>query len=166
MLAESSAELSRKQYFWVQLALLVTGIVGLRLSYEVAAWDAAADNATIWTAALVSASLIVVVRSNYVIVTSAFSDAYRVFRFRHLLASSALLGAAAVVTGSLVVDGPFGQLFAHGRITGKDIADLGSVVATFVCSFGAACASAGTWTAFREERHWDQSLHLRGHRPT
>jgi uncharacterized membrane protein YidH (DUF202 family) len=166
MLAESSAELSRKQYFWVQLALLVAGIVGLRLSHHVATWDAVATNATLWTTALVSASLIAVARSNYVIVTSAFSDAYRVFRFRHLLACSALIGSAAVVVGSLVVPGPFDQLLAHGRITGEAIADLGSVVATFVCSFGAVCASAGTWTALRDERHWDQSLHLRGHRPT
>jgi len=161
MLAEPSAELSRKRYFWVQLALLVAGIVGLRLSHQVATMG----SATRWTAALVAGSLIAVARSTYVIVASAFSDAYRVFRFRHLLACGALLGSAAVVVGSLVMHGQFDRLLAHGRITGEDIADLGSVVATFACVFGAVCASVGAWDALHEERHWDRSLHHRGHRP-
>ena len=168
MLTEPSAELSRKRYFWVQLGLLAAGITGLRLSHEVATWHAtpSSGSALLLTVALVVVSLFAIVRSTSVIVTFADSDAYRVFRFRHLVACSAVLCAAAVVIGSLVVFGPFDRLLAHGRITAEDIADLGFVVATLVCAFGAIYTSAGAWDARRDERHWDRSLPLRGHRQT
>jgi hypothetical protein len=164
MSTEQNPTLSRRRYFWAQLALLTAGIVGLSAAHRVASWDA--DNASVAfrTAVLVGVALAAVARSTSVIVTSAVSDAYRVFRSRHLLACAALLGSAAVVACSPILHGPFGRVLAHGRITGEDIADLGSVLAAFVCTVGAVVAAGGAWEALRDERHWYRAIH-RGHRP-
>ena len=147
-----SARLFGRQHFWVRLVLLVVGIGGLRLSHQIAS-----GTTTSRTAALVAVALAAVVWSTWAIVVSALSGAYRVFRSRHLLVCAALLGSAAVMISSLVVHGPFDRLFAHGRITGEDVADFGSVLAAFVCAVGTAIAATGAWEAMSEERHWHRS---------
>jgi hypothetical protein len=96
-----------------------------------------------------------------VIVTSAFSDAYRVFRARHLAFCAALLlGLGAVTAAVMVLHDPYDKLFAHGMITAEDIVDAGAVIAALVCWVGAGVAITGAWDASRAERNWHHTLHL------
>lgn len=169
MCMEPTTAVSPTRYFWMQLAALGAGLGGLFLAHLVA--QRLADSgggstfATAVTMLMVTASLGVVVRAVYVMVTSAFSDAHRVFRTRHLTACGALLfAAAAVAAGAMVARGPFGKLFAHGRFTGEDIVDMATVVATAVCMVGAGVASIGAWDRMHEERNWHRTLHLHSRR--
>ncbi len=66
----------------------------------------------------------------------------------------------------MVVHDPFDKLFAHGRITGEDIVDVGMVTAALSCLVGAGVALAGAWDRMHAERHWHRSLHLHGRRQT
>ncbi len=140
---------SGQRYFWVHLALLGAGTVGLCLAHRMAATS---RPLTIGFAAV---SLLIVGRAVGTIVNGGFSDAYRVFRARHLLACSiALLASTVLTVGPLVADEPFGRLFAHGRITAAEFADVGSMVAVVTCAVGAVVTSHGAWDARRDERHW------------
>lgn len=162
MSTEPSNVLRRKHSFWLQLVLLSTGIAGLWLSHRSATWygDSSTRNAVLQTSAIVLVSLAVVARTTQVIVTSAHSDAYRVFRARHLLTCGAvLLGTAILLTGSLILREPLGRLLSRGRVTGGDIADVATGAAAVVCGVGAVVALVGAWDAAREERHWYRSLH-------
>ena len=163
MSTEPNPDPLRKHSFWLQLALLGTGMAGLFLSQRSTTWydDGSTRSALLQTVALVLASLALIARSTYVIVTSALSDAYRVFRARHLLACAVVLLAAAVVlTGSLIMRGPLGELLARGRITGSDIADVATGAAAIICGVGALSALVGSWDAAHEERDWHRSLHF------
>ncbi len=166
MSMKPTAELSPTHYFWLQLATLGAGIGALALTHMITSGMddsvAGASPATIIVLLVViSSSLVAVGRSAYVIVTAGFSDAYRVFRSRHLFTSGSLLSAvAATTTGWLVVHDPFDKLFAHGRITGEDIVDVGIAVAAFTCMVGAGVAFTGAWDRLHAERHWHRTLHL------
>jgi len=163
MSTEPNADRFRKHSFWLQLTLLAAGIGVLWLSQRSATWhaDASTRRAVLQTSAVVLVSLAAVARSTYVMVTSALSDAYRVFRSRHLLAVAlVLLGTAIVVTGSLVMGDPFAEFFAHGHITSGAVAGVGSGAIALVCGVGALVALVGAWEAVREEKHWYRSLHL------
>jgi hypothetical protein len=170
MSVEPTAQLSPTRYFWLQLAALTAGFGVLVVVHEITRrmHDGRTGPSPVMAAVVivsVSASLAVVARSTYVIVTAAFSDAYRVFRSRHLLLCAVLLLAVTVVAvGAVMVHDPFDKLFAHGRITGEDIADVGIVFAAVVCGVGAGVALTGAWDTLHEERHWYRSMHLRGHR--
>jgi len=169
MLMEPTTAVSPTRYFWIQLAALGAGLGGLCLAHLVAQRLADSGSGSTFTRAmtmlLVAASLGVVVRAVYVIVTSAFSDAHRVFRTRHLMACGALLFvAAACAVGALVAWGPFDTLFAHGSFTGEDIVEMAAVVATVVCMVGAGAASIGAWDMMHEERNWHRTLLLHSHR--
>ena len=167
---EPGNELSPTRYFWLQLAMLMAGFGVLVVVHEITRrMHDGRTSPTIVMAAVVmvsvSASLAAVARSSYVIVTAAYSDAYRVFRSRHLFFCAVLLLAVTVTAvGTVLAHDPFDKLFAHGRITGEDIADVGIVFAAVVCGVGAGVALTGAWDTRHEERHWYRSMHLRGHR--
>jgi len=169
MSMELTTAVSPTRYFWIQLVALGAGLGGLCLAHLVAQRLADSGGGTTFTRAmtmlLVTASLGVVIRAVYVIVTAAFSEAHRVFRTRHLMACGALLFvAAAVAAGALIAWGPFDTLFAHGRFTGEDIVEMAAVVATVVCMVGAGAASIGAWDMMQEERNWHRTLLLHSRR--
>ncbi len=159
------------RYFWMQLTALAAGLGGLFLAHHVTRrLDESAAGTTFVTALAmlaVMASLGVIARAVYVIVTSAFSDAHRVFRTRHLIACAALLFVVALgEAGVMFWRGPFDNLFAHGSFTGEDIVDVATAVATVVCIVGAVVASIGAWDRMHEERNWHLTLHLHSRRRT
>ncbi len=163
--------MSPTRYFWTQLAALGAGLGAIFLAHDVTRQldDSTADTtfSTAVVMLVVSTALALVARAVYVIVTSAFSDAYRVFRTRHLVVCGALLFlVAAGAAGALVTRGPFEKLFAHGRITGEDVIDLATMVAAGVCMIGAGVASIGAWDRMHEERNWHRTLHLHSRRQT
>jgi len=165
MSTKPTSELSPTTYFWLRLALLGAGLGVLVLTHRVTAQldDPAATGrrAVIGGLVVVALALALVARSVQVIVTSAFSDAYRVFRARHLaFCASLLLGIGAVTAAVMVVHDPFDKLFAHGRITAEDIVDASVVIAALVCWVGAGVAITGAWDASHAERNWHHTLHL------
>ena len=170
MTTGTTTELSPTHYLRLQLATLGAGIGTLMLAHTITGrMNDAATGATPTTVLVlllvVPLALAAVARSTFVIVTSGHSDAYRIFRSRHLFASGALLSViAATIAASMVVHDPFGKLFAHGRITGEDIVDVGIVAAALICMFGAGVAFTGAWDRLHVERHWHRSLHLSGRR--
>ena len=165
MPTETTTVRSPTSYLWLQLAALGTGLGVLFFAHGLTQWiDDGAAGTTFTTAALVlvvTLSLAVIWRAVHVIVTSAFSDAYRVFRSRHLLAcGSLLLFIAAAEAGTVIHRGPFEKFFAHGRITGEVMVDVATVVAALVCMVGAGVALTGAWDRRNEERNWHRTLHL------
>lgn len=170
MSTQSTIGLSRTRYFWLQLAALSAATGTLVLAHLITQrMDDSVGGATsatvIMLLVVVSCSLAIVARSTYVIVTSGFSDAYRVFRSRHLLACAALLSlVGATLAGFTVVQGPFDKLFAHGQITGEDIVAVSLAIAAFICMLGAGVACCGAWDRLHEERNWHRSLHRHDHR--
>jgi uncharacterized membrane protein YidH (DUF202 family) len=165
MLTETTTPVSPTRYFWLQLTALASGLGALFLAHHVTRRldDSTASTtfATVVVIVLVAASLAVIGRAVYVIVTSAFSDAYRVFRTRHLLFCGTLLFAvAASEAGWLIWRGPFDKFFAHGRITGEVIVEVSTVLAALVCMVGAGVALTGAWERRHVERNWHRTLHL------
>jgi hypothetical protein len=160
-----TSELSPTRYFWLRLVLLGAGFGVLVLTHRVTERldDSVATGAPAVIGGLgaVALALALVARSTQVIVTSAFSDAYRVFRARHLAFCAALLlGIGALTAAAMVVHDPFDRLFAHGRITAEDIVDAGIVIAALVSWVGAGTALSGAWDASHAERNWHRTLHL------
>lgn len=164
MFTESTTELSPTRYFWLQLAALGAGLGGMFLAHHVTRRldpDAGTALTTAVAMLVVTATSGVVARAVYVIVTSAFSDAYRVFRARHLMACTVMLFVVAVGEAGMVYwRGPFETLVAYGRITPGDLVDAASVIAAAVCMVGAGVASIGAWDRMHEERNWHRTLHL------
>ena len=161
-------QLSGTNYFWLQISLLAAGVAGVWISHHMGTWyDASARGVTVTSLAVVACSVGAIGQATKVIVDSAFSDSYRVFRSRHLLACSALLfvGATAVAI-PLITQQPFDELVAHGEITSGEIADLGSACAIVICTIGAVVAATGAWDVLRDERHWYRSLGTGGDRHT
>jgi hypothetical protein len=159
-----TSERSPTRYFRLRLGLLGAGLGVLALTHRITGRldDSVATgrSAVIGALMIVAVSLAVVGRSVHVIVTSAFSDAYRVFRARHLAFCAALLFGIGVLTAiAMVVHDPFDKLFAYGRITAEDIVDAGIVVAALVCWVGAGVATTGAWDASHAERNWHRTLH-------
>jgi hypothetical protein len=159
----TTTDMSPTRYFWLQLGALGAGLGLLVLARHVAGWW----DATGVTSLVAMSSLAVIGRAVHVIVTSAFSDAHRIFRTRHLVTCAALLFVVAIATaGAVLTRGPFAELLAHGRIGGGDIVDLAGFVAAAVCMVGAGVAGTGAWERMHEERHWYRSLHLHSRRRT
>jgi len=149
-----------------QLSLLTAGVCGLWLAHQVPRLlDGPGRNAMISTAAIVTVALAAVGRGTQRSVATAFSDLHRVFRSRHLVTCTAVLAVAAVFAVlPVATTRPFGQLFSHGRITGEELADVGSLAGVVVCAVAAITAAVGAWDASHDERHWHRSLGLREHR--
>jgi hypothetical protein len=170
MSTEPISELSPTSYFWLWLAALGVGLGALVLAHPVAQRLDGSDGDSIWpTAGVLLAAVIalaVVGRSVHVIVTQAFSDAYRVFRSRHLVVCTALLLVVGTfVARAVVTREPFRHVFAHGRIAGADIVDVATVIAALVCLVGAGVAATGAWDARHNERNWHRLLRVPTDRP-
>ena len=171
MRTETNVDVSPTRYFWLQLAALGAGLGVLYLAYPISQQlddsNAGATFSTIAVMLAVSTALAAVGRAVYVIVTSASSDAHRVFRTRHLVVCVTLLFVvAAGTTAVLVARGPFEKLLARGRITGVDVTDGATAIAAVVCMVGAGVAAIGAWDALHEQRNWHRTLHVPGRRPT
>jgi hypothetical protein len=114
---------------------------------------------------VVAAAVGSMTRANYVIVTSGFSDAYRVFRARHLFVCAAVLFVvASVALGWVIAHDAFRAFFSHGRVTGEDVVDVGLLAAALISMVGAGSALAGSWDSLHVERHWHLHLHRADHR--
>jgi hypothetical protein len=162
-------ELSPTHYFWRRLVALGVGlgllVLAPTMSRRLDDSGYTSSSATVAVILVVMVAVAIAGRSVHVIVTSAFSDAYRVFRARHLVAcASLLLASGTTVAYAVVVRDPFRRAFAHGRITGLDIIDVGTVIAALVCLVGAGVALSGAWDASLEERNWHRTLYLRSRR--
>ena len=172
MATGTTTELSSTRYFGLQLATLGTGLGALVVAHTITretndSVTGATPTTAIVLLLVIPLALAAVARSTYVIVTSGHSDAHRIFRSRHLFTTGALLLAVgAAIAASMVVHDPFDKLFAHGRITGEDLVDVGLVAAALICLFGAGVAFTGAWDRLHAERHWHRSLHLHGRRQT
>lgn len=169
MVTRPISELSRTRYFWLRLILLGVGLGVLVLSHRVTeqldASVAADRGAVIGGLGAVALALTLAARSVHVIVTSAFSDAYRVFRARHLAFCATLLfGIGALAATAMVMHDPYDKLFARGSITAEDIVDSGVMIVALVCWVGAGVAITGAWDASRAERNWHRTLHLHSRR--
>jgi hypothetical protein len=169
MLTETTTAVSPTRYFWLQLTALATGLGALFLAHHVTRRldDSTAGTTftTVVVILVVAASLAVVGRAVYVIVTSAFSDAHRVFRTRHLLfCGTLLLVVAASEAGLLIRRGPFATFFAYGKINGEVIIEVATVMAALVCMVGAGVALTGACERSHVERNWHLTLHLHSRR--
>ena len=149
-----------------QLRLLAAGVCGLWLAHQVPRLiDGGVRSATIATAVVVAVALGAVGRGTQTAVATAFSDLHRVFRSRHLLACTALLSIAGIlVVLPVATTRPFGHLFAHGQITGEELADVGSLTGAVICAVAAIVTAVGAWDASHDERHWHRSLGAGHHR--
>jgi hypothetical protein len=172
MITRPTTERSRTHYLGVQLATLGAGIGVLVVAHTITrrmndAVTGATATTVIVLLLLVPLALAAVARSTSVIVTSGHSDAYRIFRSRHLFGVGALLlTVGATIAAATVVHDPFGKLLAYGRITGENIVDVGILAAAVICIVGAGVAFIGAWDRLNTERHWHRSLHLSGHHRT
>jgi hypothetical protein len=165
MYTETTTAVSPTRYFWLQLTALAAGLGALFFAHHVTRRleDSTASTtfATVVVILVTAGSLALIGRAVYVIVTSAFSDAYRVFRTRHLLFCGALLFAVAASEAWLLIwRGPFDKFFAHGKITGEVIVEVSTVLAALVCMVGAGVALTGAWERRHVERNWHRTLHL------
>jgi hypothetical protein len=160
MSTETTTDVSPTRYFWLWSTALLAAVGVLLLAHYL--------GGGMGVAMLVAAGALALVgRAVHVIVTSAFSDAHRIFRTRHLLTCAALLsviGAGEAVV--VLARGPFGKLFAHGSITGKDVVDVATLVAAVVCLVGAGAALTGAWERMHVERNWHHALHPHSRRGT
>lgn len=158
MPTETITDASPTRYFWRWLAALVAALGVLLLAHRLGGRTGVASLVAL-------AALGLVGRAVHVIVTSAFSDAHRIFRTRHLLTCAALLSVVGAGEAVLVLDrGPFGKLFAHGTITGADVVDIVTLIAALVCLVGAGVALAGALERMHVERNWHRTLHLHSRR--
>ena len=156
------------RYVWLWLGALTAGLGAVLLAHPVAREVDAGDANTAATIGLALSTVIALsltAKSVHVLVTSAFSDAYRVFRARHLFAcASTLLVTGAITARAVVVREPFRHVFAHGSVNGLDIVDVATVIAALVCLVGAGVALTGAWDARHEERNWHRTLRLHSRR--
>ena len=165
-----TARRSPTRYVWTQLAMLAAGVVVLAVAHRIAVRSdnpgEGADSVTlIVSIVVVSAAVASMARANYVLVTSGFSEAHRVFRARHLFACAALLFVvASIALGWVIAHDAFREFFAHGQVTGEDIVDVGILASSLVSMVGAGSALSGSWDSLHEERHWYRHLYRSGHR--
>lgn len=170
MSVPGAAGRSPTRYFWTQLTILAAGIGVLVVTHQVTArLDDPVDGAGLTTMfvsiIVVAAAVGSMTRANYVIVTSGSSDAYRVFRARHLFVCAALLFVvASIALGWVIAHDAFRGVFSHGRVTGEDVVDVGLLAAALISMVGAGSALAGSWDSLHVERHWHLHLHRAGHR--
>ena len=147
--------------------LMLAGATGALVSaHELVADRSAGSGGPPFAIALgVAVALAAVTRAIYVIVTTASSDTFRVFRAPHLfLRAAALFAIGAAVAVVMVIHEPFGDFFSHARISGETIVDVGILVAAALFLVGAGAAFSAAWEARHDERNWHRSLHLHGHR--
>ena len=108
MANEPITGLSPTRYVWLWLGALTAGLAAVLLAHPVAReLDAgsASGRATLGLALSTVIALALTVKAVHVLVTSAFSDAYRVFRARHLAFCAALLLGIGALTATVMVMG-------------------------------------------------------------
>lgn len=165
MASEPITERSPTRYFWLWLGALTAGLGAILMAHPIARGFGPSGPATFALALSVVVALVVVGKSVHVLVTSAFSDAYRVFPARHLFACASVLFVAGVFAArAVVVREPFRHVFAHGRVSALDIVDVATVIAALVCLVGAGVALTGAWDARHDERTWHRTLRLHSRR--
>ena len=164
--------LSPTRSFLVQLAVLGAGFAALVIAYGVVRRQdgpAATSTSTVVvvvTLVFVTLAVGAVGRAVHTIVTSALSDAQRVFRARHLMVCGALLYAlAGGTTGALIGLGAFGSPLPH-KVTGEAVVAVGALTAAALCLAGAGVATVGAAKRFDVECNWQRALHTRSHRRT
>ena len=142
---------------WRQLIQLVLGLAGIWLGHEITTWtsDPATNRVRLWTLAVVVLGLTQVGRAVSRFIVSVSTRRARVFRCWHLTACGVgLLAVAVGLVTVLLIRGPLTNLLAHGRITGRDIADLGFVVAAGFCLVGAVTAFIAAVAEICAEHAW------------
>jgi hypothetical protein len=142
---------------WHQLLQLALGVAAICLSHEIATWasDPATVSVRLWTSAVVLFGLSQIGLAVSRFVVSVSSRQVRVFQCRHLaVCGVCLLTVVVALVSLLVVRGPLGTLLSHGNITGRDIADVGFVVAAGFCLVGAIIAFVAAFAEFRSEHAW------------
>ena len=144
-----------------QFGVLAVGVIGLWAMHDIALWptDPSMSRVLLWCAAGTAIALGMIAKAVTSFMHSIERGQDRVFRSRHLLGCGLVqLAASAVLCLSLVNRDPFPGLFAHGRVTGPDIVDLGYVVAAGLCLFGALTALMAARAASQVERRWHHYL--------
>lgn len=142
---------------WRQLEQLALGGAAIWLGYEIATWARDPDTVSVrvWTSVVVLFGLYHVGRAVSRFVVSVSSRQARVFRCRHLaVCGICLLAVVAALVSVLLDRGPLSSVLSHGSITGRDIADLGFVVAAGFCLVGAITAFVAAFAEFRSEHAW------------
>jgi hypothetical protein len=142
---------------WRQLGQLAQGATAIWLGYEIATWaeDSATTSVRLWTLAVVLFGLLQVGRAVSRFIISVSSRQAQVFRCRHHVACGVcLLGLTVALVSVLLAHGPLGSVLSHGSITGRDIADVGFVMAAGFCLLGAITAFIAAFFEFHAEHAW------------
>jgi hypothetical protein len=142
---------------WHQLVQLVLGAAAIWLGYEIATWadDPATTSVRLWTSAVVLFGLLQVARAVSRFIISVSSRQAQVFGCRHHVACGVcLLGVTVALVSLLLVRGPLASVLSHGSLTGRDIADVGFVIAAGFCLAGAITAFIAAFFEFRAEHAW------------
>ena len=146
---------------WRQFGALGLGVIGLWAAHDIARWprDASTSQVLVWTGSVTGVAVGMIAVATIGFVDSVEHARSHLFRWRHLL----VWGLTDVVVGVvlavlLVTRGPFGELLAHGKITGPDLADLGYLVAAGLCLVGALIALLAARDSYFDERRWHHHL--------
>jgi hypothetical protein len=171
MTTEAITHVSPTRSFLVQVAGLGAGLGALVLAHEVARRQddpatTATTSSTVVTLVLATLAVAAVGRAVHAMVSSALSDARRVFRACHLMVCGALLYAVAGGTaGALIAGGAFGSPLPVG-VTRGGIVTVGAMAVAVVCLVGAGVATPGAAERFEVERNWQRALHASSRRRT
>ena len=142
---------------WRQVLQLTLGLGGIWLGHEVATWanDPASLNVRVWTLVVIVFGLVQVGRATSRFIVSVSSRQARVFRCWHLTMCAVVLLAVVVgLVTVLLARGPLSHMLSHGAVTGRDIADVGFVIAAGFCLVGAIAAGIAAVAEFRSEHAW------------
>jgi hypothetical protein len=142
---------------WRQLVQLAQGLAAVWLGHEIATWadDPATTSVRLWTSTVVLFGLFGVGRALSQFIVSVSSRQAQVFRCQHLAACGVcLLGVTVALVSVLLARGPLGSVLSHGSITGRDIADVGFVIAAGFCGVGALTAFIAAFAELRSEHAW------------
>ena len=146
---------------WASLTFAVV-IAGLALTRANAGWSSApfSERVELWTmSVVVLLSLAALGTAIWKMMESAQSDLRHVFCSRYVFAFGLLfLVASGALAASMMVGDPFHELSSRGQITTDAISATGCVLGIVACSVGAVVALLNAWEAYRDERHWGESL--------
>jgi hypothetical protein len=167
MTTEAITDVSPTVSFLVHVAGLGAGLGALVVAHEVIRrQDDPAATATAATLVLVMLGVAGVGRAVHAIISSASSDARRVFRARHLMVCGALLYfVTGGIAGALIAPGAFGSPLQRG-VGSETIVGVGALAAALVCLVGAGFATARAAERFPAERNWQRALHEQHSRRT
>ena len=156
--------IAHRRVDWPYVALLVGSLSGLWIASGLAIWGG--DPSTRFVKLYTASAMIVVVAALGIaiqrLMSAPSSRLHYVFRGGHMLKlGGCLVLVTAVLIGSIVQRGLFGNLFASGSIDARDIADAGFGLAAIVCAVGTGMALLEARETRRCERYWHRSLGIR-----